>query len=163
MTRSASGHDLTPLSTTDAEWRERLSPEAWTVTRQGGTERAFSGALWNEKRPGTYVSVCGGLPLFSSDDKFDSGTGWPSFTRPIDPEHVTEHVDHSHGMTRIEIRDARSGAHLGHLFDDGPPPTGKRYCVNSAALRFLPANAELPDQSAADNAPRDRDSGAGGA
>ena len=137
---SSSGHDLTPLEVADAEWRERLTSEQYSVVRGGGTERAFSGALWNEKRDGTYVSICGDLPLFSSADKFDSGSGWPSFTRPLDPDHVTEHVDESHGMRRVEIRDARSGAHLGHLFDDGPAPTNRRFCINSAALRFVPAD-----------------------
>lgn len=107
-------------------------------------EGAFTGATWNEKRKGTYVSAVSGVPLFRSDTKFDSGTGWPSFFAPVDPEHVREIRDVSHGMVRVEVVDAKSGAHLGHRFDDGPAPTGQRYCMNSASLRFVPDGEELP-------------------
>jgi peptide methionine sulfoxide reductase msrA/msrB len=108
------------------------------------TERAFTGRYWDEHRPGTYVCVLGGLPLFRSEDKFDSGTGWPSFTRPIDPEHVVLRTDATLGIPRTEVLDARSGSHLGHVFDDGPAPSGKRFCMNSAALKFIPDGKPLP-------------------
>ena len=107
-------------------------------------EGAFTGASLKETRKGTYVSAVSGVPLFRSDTKFDSGTGWPSFFAPIDPEHVKEVRDVSHGMVRVEVLDAKSGAHLGHRFDDGPAPTGQRYCMNSASLRFIPDGEELP-------------------
>src|SRR5919202_1260067 len=122
----------------DAEWRRELSPEQFYVTRQHGTERAFTGPYWDEKRPGTYACVCCGTPLFSADAKFDSGTGWPSFRAPIDPDHVSEHEYRSWFMRRTEIRCAACDAHLGHVFNDGPPPTGLRYCMNGTALRLIP-------------------------
>ncbi|MFN0008853.1 MAG: bifunctional methionine sulfoxide reductase B/A protein [Planctomycetota bacterium] len=148
MTLSKSGHDLTPLPPEKiAAIVKGLEPLEVEVTQRAGTERAFTGRTWDEKRPGLYVSIVGGLPLFRSEDKFDSGTGWPSFTRPIDPAHVTLKVDKAHGMTRTEVLDARSGAHLGHLFDDGPAPTGQRYCMNSAALRFIPDGEPIPPES----------------
>ena len=124
----------------DAEWRRELSPEQFYVTRQHGTERAFTGPYWDEKRPGTYACVCCGTPLFSADTKFDSGTGWPSFWAPIDPDHVSEHEDRSWFMRRTEIRCAACDAHLGHVFNDGPPPTGLRYCMNGTALRLTPVD-----------------------
>ncbi len=122
----------------DAELRKRLTPLQYKVTREEGTEPAFNNAYWNNHEPGIYVDIISGVPLFSSLDKYESGTGWPSFTRPIDPEAVTEHEDRGFFMVRTEIRATLSDAHLGHVFDDGPPPTGLRYCMNSAALRFIP-------------------------
>ena len=123
---------------TDAELRNKLTPEQYRVTRENGTEPPFHNAYWNNHQQGIYVDVISGEPLFASTDKFDSGTGWPSFTKPIDPSHVVEKGDSSHLMERTEVRSKASDAHLGHIFDDGPPPTGMRYCLNSAALRFVP-------------------------
>jgi methionine-R-sulfoxide reductase len=123
----------------DAELRRQLSKDQYRVTREGGTETPFQNAYWDNHQPGIYVDLITGEPLFSSLDKFDSGTGWPSFTKPISEDKVVEKRDSSHGMERTEVRSAKSDAHLGHVFDDGPPPTGERYCLNSAALRFIPA------------------------
>ncbi|BDG10792.1 peptide-methionine (R)-S-oxide reductase MsrB [Anaeromyxobacter paludicola] len=123
----------------DAQLRERLTPEQYRVTRQEGTEPAFRNAYWNEHRAGIYVDVVSGEPLFSSLDKFDSGTGWPSFTRPLEPDALTTRSDRQFLMTRTEVRSRLADSHLGHVFDDGPPPTGLRFCINSAALRFVPA------------------------
>jgi peptide-methionine (R)-S-oxide reductase len=123
---------------TDAEWRATLTPEQYRVARQQGTERAFTGPWWNEKRPGLYTCVCCGEPLFRSETKFDSGTGWPSFTGPVAADAVEDHVDRSHGMVRTETVCARCDAHLGHVFPDGPRPTGLRYCMNGTALAFDP-------------------------
>lgn len=122
----------------DEVLRQRLTPEQFKVTREDGTERAFENEYWDEKRPGIYVDVISGEPLFSSRDKYKSGTGWPSFTRPISEDMVTEHEDRSWFMTRTEIRSALADSHLGHVFNDGPAPTGLRYCMNSAAMRFIP-------------------------
>ncbi|NLY38160.1 MAG: peptide-methionine (R)-S-oxide reductase MsrB, partial [Firmicutes bacterium] len=118
--------------------KEKLTPLQYHVTQEGGTEPPFHNAYWNERRPGIYVDIITGEPLFSSLDKFDPGCGWPSFSKPLQKELLVERVDRSHGMSRIEVRARQSGSHLGHVFDDGPPPTGLRYCINSAALRFVP-------------------------
>ncbi len=120
----------------DAEWRARLSPEQYRITRQRGTERAFTGAYWDCHDPGTYHCIGCDAELFASTTKFDSGTGWPSFTAPVHQSAVAEEVDLSHGMTRTEAHCARCGAHLGHVFPDGPGPSGLRYCLNSASLRL---------------------------
>jgi peptide-methionine (R)-S-oxide reductase len=123
----------------ESEWRNELTPEQFYVTRQRGTERAFSGPHWNEKRTGLYNCVCCGAPLFSSETKYDSGTGWPSFWAPVSAEAVEKHEDRSWLMRRTEIRCAACEAHLGHVFPDGPQPTGQRYCMNGTALTFAPA------------------------
>lgn len=123
----------------DEELQKILTPEEYAVTQKAGTERAFSGRFWDHKEPGIYVDIVTGEPLFSSADKFDSGCGWPSFTRPVDPAVITEREDRSHGMQRVEVRSRVGDSHLGHVFDDGPRDTGGlRYCINSAAIRFIP-------------------------
>ena len=124
---------------TEADWRTRLTPEQYRVAREGGTERAFTGAYWNHKDTGMYHCVCCDAELFSSATKFDSGSGWPSFWDGVSSGAITTHRDNTHGMVRTEIRCANCDAHLGHVFNDGPRPTGLRYCVNSASLSFQPA------------------------
>jgi len=126
---------------TDAEWRARLTPRQYQVARQQGTEPAFQNEFWDNHADGVYFSVCSDTPLFDSRDKFESGTGWPSFTKPIEKALVGETTDSSYGMVRVEVHSTVDGAHLGHVFDDGPRPTGLRYCINSASLRFMPRAA----------------------
>ncbi len=124
----------TKIEKSEAEWQKQLSPKQYQVARQAGTEPAFTGEYWNTKDKGTYECVCCGQPLFSSDAKFDSGTGWPSFSTPVDPSAIDEETDKQFGMVRTEARCSQCDAHLGHIFEDGPASTGLRYCMNSASL-----------------------------
>ena len=135
---------------TDEEWQRLLTPEQYEIARAKGTERPFCGNLLDNHRDGVYTCVCCGLPLFSSNSKFDSGTGWPSFFQPVAKENVIEHADNNYGMRRTEILCPRCDCHLGHVFDDGPRPTGLRFCVNSESLKFTPADklASLADPAA---------------
>jgi len=148
MSTSRSGFDVTPLSSDRVTaLAAEFSPEERHVILHQGTERPFCGLLLDNKKAGVYTCRLCGLPLFKSDAKFESGTGWPSFFQPYDPEHVTEISDRSHGMVRVEIRCKRCDAHLGHVFDDGPPPTRLRYCLNSVSLSFVDAGKPLPLRS----------------
>jgi len=133
------------IDKTDAEWRAQLSPEQYRVLRQAGTERPFTGVYWDHKGSGNYTCAGCGQPLFTSDTKFDSGCGWPSFHDALDPSAVEERVDNSHGMRRVEVVCRRCGGHLGHVFPDGPRPTGLRYCINSASLGFTPSDETEPE------------------
>lgn len=133
----AEPREVPKLILSDDEWRRRLTPEQFRIVRSSGTERPFCGGLLANKEAGLYLCVACGLPLFKSDAKFESGTGWPSFFQPVAKENVAEKVDRSHGMMRVEINCGRCDAHLGHVFEDGPPPTGLRYCMNSESLRFV--------------------------
>jgi peptide-methionine (R)-S-oxide reductase len=134
--------DRPPVQKSDAEWREQLTPEQYHVTRKHGTERAFTSPLNDEKRDGTFHCVCCDAPLFDAGTKFESGTGWPSFTAPASAEAVSEHDDRSFFMRRTEVRCASCDAHLGHVFPDGPHPTGLRYCMNGVAMTFTPKDAD---------------------
>ncbi len=131
--------EVEKVTKSDAEWRQQLTPEQYEIARRAGTERAFTGKYWNNHEHGIYRCACCGNALFSSDTKFESGTGWPSFWQPIAKENVDNHIDISLGMPRTEVRCAKCDAHLGHVFDDGPKPTGLRYCMNSASLDFIKA------------------------
>ena len=142
MTQASTAHAASApaIRKSDAEWRAQLTPEQYYVAREHGTERAFTGPWWDEKRPGLYSCVCCDAPLFRSETKFDSGTGWPSYFAPLSETAVSEHADRSWFTRRTEIRCAACDAHLGHVFDDGPKPTGLRYCMNGTALKFAPDN-----------------------
>jgi peptide-methionine (R)-S-oxide reductase len=133
------------LPKTETEWRTRLTPEQYEVTRRAGTERAFTGEYWDCHVDGTYTCVCCGAPLFSSETKYESGSGWPSFWTPVADGSIEERSDTSHGMARTEVRCDNCGAHLGHVFPDGPRPTGLRYCINSAALQLDKSDAAVTD------------------
>jgi peptide-methionine (R)-S-oxide reductase len=144
---TADAKTVFPVQHTDAEWKAMLSEEQYYILREKGTERAFTGTYDDFYQKGTYYSAASLQPLFTSDTKFHSGTGWPSFFAPINPDAVRLVMDYTGGMTRVEVVDSKTGSHLGHVFDDGPAPTGKRYCMNSAALIFVPEGGAAPVRS----------------
>ncbi len=145
--QSGSTERMTFVSKTEEEWKARLTPEQYSITRQKGTERAFTGKYWNNHENGKYYCICCGAELFESSTKFESGSGWPSFYQPVESSAVAEHSDNTLGMRRVEISCTKCGAHLGHVFEDGPNPTGLRYCVNSASLDFKKSDSISPTPS----------------